>query len=97
VCVGTRVRAGRSEARVFFSSPERTERFWGPSSRLYSGFRGCFVGESGWSMKLTCYLHLVPRLIKNGGVPLLPLHACDMWLRMTLSATISIDIHELAR
>jgi hypothetical protein len=41
-------------------------------------------GQSGRGVKLTTYLHIVPRLRMTGAIPLLPLYAFMAWLRTTL-------------
>jgi hypothetical protein len=41
-------------------------------------------GKSSWGVKLTTYLHLVPRLRMCGAIPLLPLYAFMLWKRTIL-------------
>jgi hypothetical protein len=56
--VGVRVPVG---SRIF-SSPRRPDRLWGPHSLLSDGYRGLFHrGLSGWGVKLTNHLQLLPR------------------------------------
>ena len=49
----TRLQAGRSRgsnsgrANGFYSSPERPDRFWGPLSLIFNGYRGFFPGLKG--------------------------------------------------
>jgi hypothetical protein len=46
----------------FFSSPQRQDRLWDPSSLMPNGYRGLFSrGQSDKDLKLTTCLHLVPR------------------------------------
>jgi hypothetical protein len=52
----------------FLSSLLRPDRLWGPPSLLYSGYRLLFP----WGVKLTTYLHVVPRLRMRGAIPPLP-------------------------
>jgi len=40
-------------------------------------------GYSSWSMMLTTQLHLTPRLIKSGAIPLLPLYVFMVWTGTT--------------
>jgi hypothetical protein len=62
--VGVRLLVG---ARVF-SSPQRPDRFWGPPSLLYNGYRRHF----GRGVKLTTHLELVPRSKIRGSIHPLP-------------------------
>jgi hypothetical protein len=46
----------------FFSYLCRPDRLWGPLSLQSNGYRGLFLRElSGWDVKLTTHLQLVPR------------------------------------
>jgi hypothetical protein len=36
-------------------------------------------GKSGWGVKLTAHLHLVPRLRMYGAIPLLPQYVFMVW------------------
>jgi hypothetical protein len=57
----------------FFSSALHPDRLWGPLSLLSNGFQGPFPwGQSGWGVKLTTHLHLVPRSRIRGAIPPLP-------------------------
>jgi hypothetical protein len=48
----------------FFSTPQHTDRLWGPPKLLSNGYLGRFPQRwSGLGMKLTTHLHLVPRSI----------------------------------
>jgi hypothetical protein len=48
--------------KIFFFTPQRPDRLWGPPSLLSNGYRGIFPrGLCGRSVKLTTHLHLVPR------------------------------------
>ena len=69
VGIVTRLRAGRSGvripvgARLFFSSPERPDLLWGPSSLLFAW------GKNVRGVSLTSHLHLVPKFRLSGAVP----------------------------
>jgi hypothetical protein len=69
VDISTRLRTGRPRNRGFIPargkklSPQRPDRTWGPHLLICTGYRGLFPwGLSGWGVKLTTHLHLVPRL-----------------------------------
>jgi hypothetical protein len=56
-----------------FSSPELSERFWGPPNRLSNGYQ-CLL-HNGWSVrgvKLTIHLHQELWLSMHGAVPPIP-------------------------
>jgi hypothetical protein len=83
--MGTKLGAGRPrfdfcQGRGFFSSPPLCpDRLCGPPSLLSNVHRGLFPrGYSGRGIKLTTHLHLAPRLIMRGAVPLLP-HVFMAW------------------
>jgi hypothetical protein len=61
----------------FFSSPQRPDRPWGRFSLMSSGQRVW----SDCSVKLTTYLHVMPKLRIRGTVPPLPicLHGVVAW------------------
>jgi len=54
-----------------FSSLPRPGRLWCPPSVLSNGYdQGLFLsGKSGWGVKLTNHLHLVPRWRICGAIP----------------------------
>jgi len=64
-----RLRAGRSRGRNLFSSPCSDWR-WGPPS---------LPSKSGRGVKLTTYLHLVPRLRMRGAIQPLPQYVLMGW------------------
>jgi hypothetical protein len=67
--VGARVLVG---SRIF-TSPCHPDRLWGPPNLLSNGYWGLFSGgKSGWSVKLTTHLQLVPRSRKYGSIHPLP-------------------------
>jgi hypothetical protein len=69
---GVRVRVSGGTRIVF--SPLRPDRLWGPSNLLSTGYRGLFPwGLSGWGVKLTTHLQLVPRSRKCGSIHPLPI------------------------
>jgi hypothetical protein len=46
----------------FIPSPPRLDRLWDPPSLLSNGYQGLLLwGYSGWGVKLTTHLHLIPR------------------------------------
>jgi hypothetical protein len=55
-------------SRIFFS-PRRPDRLWGSPTLLSNGYRLLFLrGQSGWGVKLTTHLQLVPRSRKCGSI-----------------------------
>jgi len=53
------------------------DRFWGPLSLLFSGYRGSYPGVNWLGYDVD--LHLVQRVRKNGALTLLPLYAFLTW------------------
>jgi hypothetical protein len=48
--------------KIFYSTPQRTDRLWIPPSLLADGYTLLFPrGYSGWGLKLSTHLYLVPR------------------------------------
>jgi hypothetical protein len=68
----------------FLSSRKRPNRLWSPLCLLFNGYRGYFPGVSYWCVKLTFYVHLMPRLWMSGTNPLVPLHNSMTWTEKTL-------------
>jgi hypothetical protein len=65
--------SGPSRGWEFFSSPPCPDRLWGPPSLLSKGYRGPFLWEwTGRGVKLTTYLHLMPRSRMRGAIAPLP-------------------------
>jgi hypothetical protein len=64
-------------AKSFLSSPERTDRLWGPPSRMFSGYRD-IPGVKVFSKLLITYIHPVPRLRIRGDVLPSP-HKIPSW------------------
>jgi hypothetical protein len=59
--------------KVFFSSPKRPDRLWGPLSLLSNGYWGLFfLGQNGRVVNLTTHLHLSAEVKKGGAIPPLP-------------------------
>jgi len=59
-----------ADGKRFFSYPERPDRLWSSSSLLYNGHRGVFHSwVSGWSVRLTTHLRIVPRLRISTAIP----------------------------
>jgi hypothetical protein len=83
----------------FFSSPRRSDRFWGPSSLLSSGYRGLFPrGESGRGVKLTNHLQLLPRLRIRGSIHSLPIRLNGVVLHyLSAGTTLSLPISYFLR
>jgi hypothetical protein len=80
--VGVRVTVG---ARIFTSS-RRLDRHLGPPNLLSIGYRGLFPrGLSGWGVKLTTHLQLVPRSRKC--VSIHPLPPTSSWLVLSWLCT----------
>ena len=53
-------------------SPKRTDLLWGPPSLLSKGYPARIHHEyRGHGVKITSYVHLVPRLVTHGTVPAL--------------------------
>jgi hypothetical protein len=51
-------------AKGFFLYPLCPDRLWGPTSRLYNGYRWSFAGlKRGRGVTLTTHFHLMPRSI----------------------------------
>jgi hypothetical protein len=71
---GDRPRAGRLRfdsrhgQKTFFSVPQLSDLLWGPPSLVFNGYRGL----SGWCVKLTTHLHLVPKS------RIMELHPCSL-------------------
>jgi len=59
-----------------FSHLKNHQDLWGPLSKLSSGHQA----SSGRGMKLTAYVHPVPRLGMSGVVPWLSLYAFMAWI-----------------
>jgi hypothetical protein len=60
----------------FISSSERPDRVWGPTQPLIQCASGVFPeGYSGWILKFTTHLHLMPGVRMSGAILLVPLHA----------------------
>ena len=84
-CVARRLRGwkvrGSNPGRGvrFFLSRKRPNRLWGPPCLLFSGYRGYFAGVSYRGVKLTSYLHLMPRLWMGGTNPIVPPYTCLTW------------------
>jgi hypothetical protein len=55
---------------------------WAPA--FYPG------GQNGRGVTLTTHLRLVPRLIKHGAIPLLPLYAFMAWTRTSLHGVLAL-------
>lgn len=65
----------------FFSSPKGTDRLCGPpASYLIYATGSCLVVRWPWRD----HLHLMPRLIMSGAVPLLPLYIVEPCTKTTL-------------
>jgi hypothetical protein len=79
-----KVRGSNPDSGVrFFSSRKRPNRLWGPFCLLFSGYRRYFLGVSYRVVKLTSYLHLIPRLWMSGTNPLVPLYTSMTWTWIT--------------
>ena len=78
--------------KIFFSSPKRSYRVWGP--RIQWVMDGTFAGgkeSMTWSWQP--HHHLVPRLRMNGTTPPLP-HICSWRPKERLFPYITYLIHE---
>jgi len=58
------------------SSPQCADWLSGPPSLLFNKYSSFLSPRySNWAVQLTARFHLMPRLITNSAIPLLPLHA----------------------
>jgi hypothetical protein len=73
--MGWTVRGFESRQCKKFSSAKYPDRIRGPSSVLFNGNRYSFLGLSARGVKLTTFLHLVPRLRMSGEISLVPQYA----------------------
>jgi len=70
---------GRCSIGIFFSSPWRPDRLWGPPTLLTS-YRGFLSRRySDRIVKLITHLHLMLRSRMRGAVPPLPHYVFMMW------------------
>lgn len=67
------------KVKIFFSSPKRPRPALGPTQTPIQCTPGFFTGLDEQGLKLTTYLHVVPRLKMDGVTTLLPLHAFMLW------------------
>jgi hypothetical protein len=72
-------------------TPPKQSRYAGAHPAFYS-MGTCLQsrGQSNWGVTLTTELHLVPRLIKHGAIPLLPLCAFMAWTRTFLHGVVAL-------
>jgi hypothetical protein len=97
VSIVNRLHAGRSRVRILagvrdFCLLQNVQTSPGAHPVFFfNGYRG-FHGYSGWGVKLTTHLHLVPRLRMIGAMPLLPLYAFMVWTETTLPLTDIIKV-----
>jgi len=47
-------------------------------------------GQNSRGVTMTTHIHLVPRLIKHGAIPLLPLYAFMAWITTSLHGVITL-------
>jgi hypothetical protein len=59
-----------------FSYLKNHQDLWVPLTKLFSGYQA----SGSWGMKLTAYVHPVPRLGMSGVVPWLSLYAFMAWI-----------------
>jgi hypothetical protein len=68
---------------------ETSTRSLGPTQPPIQRVPGFFSGGiSGWDVKLTTHICVVPRLRMSGGAPLLPLYTFTAWRGKTLPFTV---------
>ena len=85
VSLATAPHSGRSGVLIpvgaeDFSHLKNHQDLWGPLSKLCSGYQA----SSGRGMKLTAYVHPMPRLGMSGVVPLRSVYAFLAWIVWTL-------------
>jgi len=71
------------EQEILFSQKSLV-RLWGPPSLLFNKYCAVTWKHSGWGMKLTTHLHLVPRLRITGAI--LVLHPSCAFIACTGTA-----------
>jgi hypothetical protein len=105
VSIMTRLRSRRSGFNSrqgqwwnFASSTPRPVLFWGPPSLLTSGNRSLLPRKYiGGSMKLTIYIHPVPRLRMRGAIHSLPQYVFMEWCLVKHRHNYSISISSTSR
>ena len=55
--------------KIFFCSPQRPNRLWGPHNHFFGGYLSSFLGVKRQGLEVD-HLHQVPRLIMSGAVAL---------------------------